>query len=151
MPSHRNQRMAQAIREVVATAILFEIADPRVCSVTVLRVDVSGDLRHATVFVSIMGTPTEQRRAFEGLKHATGFLQARVAARLQTRFTPVLTFKLDESIKKSAELARLLDEAMADQGSTAARESKASEAPAAEPVAARSNGHPAPGDGPESP
>ena len=47
MPSHRNQRMAEAIREVVATAILFEVADPRVQSVTVLRVELSGDLRQA--------------------------------------------------------------------------------------------------------
>ena len=50
MPSHRSLRMAEAIREVVATAILFDVADPRVRSVTVLRVEVSGDLRYATVF-----------------------------------------------------------------------------------------------------
>ena len=113
MPSHRNQRMAEAIREVVATAILFEVADPRVQSVTVLRVELSGDLRQAKVYVSIMGTESEQRRALAGLNHATGFIQARVANRLQTRFTPVLSFKLDESVKKSVELGRLIDEAVA--------------------------------------
>jgi ribosome-binding factor A len=105
--------MAEAIREVVATAILFEVADPRVNSVTVLRVAVSGDLRQATVFVSIMGTPSEQKRAFEGLKHASGFLQARVAARLQTRFTPVLSFKLDPGVKRSVEITRLIEQAIA--------------------------------------
>src|SRR5206468_1398136 len=89
MPSHRSLRMAQAIREVVATAILFEVADPRVRAVTVLGVEVSGDLRHAKVHVSIMGTEAQQQRALEGLNHASGFLQARVAARLQTRFTPI--------------------------------------------------------------
>ena len=68
MPSHRSLRMAEAIREVVATAILFEVADPRVRSVTVLRVEVSGDLRQATVFVSIMGTEAEQKRALRGLE-----------------------------------------------------------------------------------
>ena len=113
MPSHRSQRMAEAIREVVATAILFEVADPRVQSVTVLRVELSGDLRQAKVYVSIMGTESERRRALEGLNHATGFIQARVAARLQTRFTPVLGFKLDDSVKKSVELGRLIDEAVA--------------------------------------
>jgi ribosome-binding factor A len=113
MPSHRSLRMAQAIREVVANAILFDVADPRVRSVTVLRVEVSGDLRNAKVYVSIMGTEAERRRALEGLHHATGFLQARVAARLQTRFTPVLSFSLDDSVKKSVELARLIDEAVA--------------------------------------
>ena len=114
MPSHRSLRMAEAIREVVSSAILFEVADPRVRSVTVLRVEVSGDLRNATVYVSIMGTEAEQKLAHaRACKHATGFLQSRVAARLQTRFTPVLTFKRDDSVKKSIEMSRLIDEALA--------------------------------------
>ena len=85
----------------------------RIHSVTVLGADVSGDLRHATIFVSVMGTEAEQNRAIQGLNHAAGFLQSRVAARLQTRFTPVLNFKLDDSVKKSIELSRLIDEAVA--------------------------------------
>jgi ribosome-binding factor A len=113
MPPYRSQRIAEAIREVVSTAILFELADPRIHSITVLRADVSGDLRHATIYVSIMGTQADQKRALEGLQHAAGFLQSRVAARLQTRFTPVLSFKLDDSVKKSIELSRLIDEAVA--------------------------------------
>ena len=86
--------MAEAIREVVATAILLDVADPRVRSVTVVRVEVTGDLRFATVFVSIMGSESERKRSLRGLDHATGFLQARVAARLQTRFTPVLSLQI---------------------------------------------------------
>src|SRR5437870_271742 len=99
MPSHRTQRLAEAIREVVSAAILFEVADPRVHSITVLRTEMSGDHRNATVYVSIMGTPAEQRTAMQGLKSASGFLQSRVAARLQTRYTPILAFKLDDSVK----------------------------------------------------
>jgi ribosome-binding factor A len=113
MPSHRSLRMAEAIREVVSSAILFEVADPRVRSVTVLRVEVSGDLRNAAVYVSIMGTPSEQDLAMTGLRHAAGFLQSRVAARLQTRFTPILSFKKDDSVKKSIEISRLIDTAIA--------------------------------------
>jgi ribosome-binding factor A len=113
MPSHRSLRMAQAIREVVSSAILFEVADPRVHAVTVLGVEVSNDMRHATVHVSIMGTESEQNLAMRGLQHATGFLQAKVAARLQTRFTPVLAFKRDDSVKKSFEITRLIDETIA--------------------------------------
>ncbi len=105
--------MAEAIREVVSTAILFDVADPRVHGITVLRVEVSSDLRSAIAFVSIMGTEKEQKLAMSGLKHATGFLQARMANRLQTRFTPVLTFKFDESIKKSVEISKLIDDALA--------------------------------------
>jgi ribosome-binding factor A len=113
MPSHRSLRIAEAIREVVSAAILFEVADPRVKAVTVLRVEVSGDQRNATVHVSVMGTDAEQELALRGLKHAAGFLQSRVAARLQTRFTPILSFKKDDSVKKSIEIARLIDTAMA--------------------------------------
>ena len=113
MPSHRSLRIAQAIREVVATSILFEVADPRVRAVTVLHVEVSSDLRQAKVFVSIMGTPLEQKQALQGLNHAAGFLQARVAARLQIRYTPILSFKTDESVKKSVAIGRLIDEAVA--------------------------------------
>jgi ribosome-binding factor A len=113
MPSHRTQRVAEAIREVVASAILFEVADPRVKGVTVLSVDVTGDLRNATVHVTVMGTEAEQVLALRGLQHAAGFLQSRVAARLQTRFTPILSFKKDEGVKKSVALSRLIDEALA--------------------------------------
>jgi ribosome-binding factor A len=119
MPSHRSLRVAEAIREVVATTILHEIADPRVRSVTVVRVEVTSDLRFATVFVSIMGSESQRKRSLQGLEHAAGFLQARVAARLQTRFTPVLSFKYDDSVRKSAELSRLIDEAVASDRSRA--------------------------------
>jgi ribosome-binding factor A len=105
--------MAEAIREVVSSAILFEVADPRVHSVTVLRVEVTADLRNASIYVSIMGNEAERKQTFRGLVHATGFLQARVAARLQTRFTPILSFKHDESVKKSLEVSRLIEEALA--------------------------------------
>jgi ribosome-binding factor A len=113
MPSHRTQRLAEAIREVVSAAILFEVANPRVHSITVLRTEMSGDHRNATVYVSVMGTPAEQRTAMQGLKSASGFLQSRVAARLQTRYTPILAFKLDDSVKKSVEMSRMIDEALA--------------------------------------
>jgi ribosome-binding factor A len=113
MPSHRSLRIAEAIREVVASAILFDVADPRVRSVTVLGVDVSPDMRNATIRVTIMGNAAEQKQAYQGLRHATGFLQARVAARLQIRFTPALNFQVDDSVKKSVEMARLIDAAVA--------------------------------------
>jgi ribosome-binding factor A len=113
MPSHRSLRMAEAIREVVSSAILFEVADPRVHSTTVLRVEVSDDLRTARIFVSVMGTDEEQRLAMSGLKSAARFLQARVAARLQTRFTPILSFQRDDSVKKSIAISRLIDDALA--------------------------------------
>ncbi len=113
MPSHRPLRVAEAIREVVSSAILFEVSDPRVTGITVLRAEVSGDLRSAAVFVSIMGTEPEQKQAMKGLQSAAGFLQAKVAARLQTKVTPHLTFKSDVGIKRSIEMSKMIDDALA--------------------------------------
>ena len=115
MPSHRSLRVAEAIREVVSSSILFEVSDPRVTGITVLRSEVSGDLRNAIVIVSIMGTESEQKQAMKGLQSASGFLQAKVAARLQTRTTPHLTFQLDVGIKRSIEMSKLIDDALAGE------------------------------------
>jgi ribosome-binding factor A len=105
--------VAEAIREVVSQAILFEMKDPRVQGVTVLRAQVTGDLRHAKIFVSLMGDSKQQKLTLNGLKHARGFLQSKIADRLQTRWTPVIQFVVDEGVKKSIEISRLIDQAMA--------------------------------------
>jgi ribosome-binding factor A len=112
MKTHRLARVAEAIREVASETILFELHDPRVKRVTVTRAEVSGDLQHAKVYVSIMGTEKEQQLTMHGLRHATGFVQAKLAKRLQTRFTPALTFVVDEGVKKSIEMTRLINEAL---------------------------------------
>ncbi|MBY0229146.1 MAG: 30S ribosome-binding factor RbfA [Gemmataceae bacterium] len=112
LKTHRLARVAEAIREVAAETILFELRDPRVKLVTVTRAEVSGDLQHAKVYVSVMGTEKEQALAMHGLRHAAGFVQSRLAKRLETRFTPVITFVLDEGVKKSIEMTRLIQEAM---------------------------------------
>ena len=87
-----------------------------------------GDLRNATINVSIMGSEAEQKTAMAGLKSATGYLQAKVANRLQTRFTPVLAFKLDDSVKKSVAISRLIDEALADEQAPALQDEDEREA-----------------------
>src|SRR5579871_4882159 len=113
MKTHRLARVAEAVREVASETILYELRDPRVKLVTVTRAEVSGDLQHAKVYVSVMGTPKEQELTLRGLKHAAGFVQAKLARRLQTRFTPVLTFVLDQGVKHSIEMTRLINEALA--------------------------------------
>lgn len=134
MTSHRTLRVAEAVREVVASAILSEVSDPRVQGVTVLSAHVSADLRSAVVNVSVMGNPSEQRLALRGLNHAAGFLQSRVAARLQTRFTPILTFELDDSVKKSIAMSRLIDQAIADDQIAAAERLKSRASDAEQPL-----------------
>ncbi|AMV30117.1 Ribosome-binding factor A [Gemmata sp. SH-PL17] len=110
MKSHRIARVSEVIRETAANAILFELKDPRVKNVTVTRAEVSGDLQHAKVFVSVMGTEKEQQLTMHGLKSAAGFVQTKLADRLTSRYVPHVTFVIDEGVKKSIEIARLIRE-----------------------------------------
>jgi len=114
MKTHRLARVAEAVREVASETILFELRDPRVKLVTVTRAEVSGDLQHAKVYVSVMGTDKEQQLTLRGLRHAAGFIQSKLARRLQTRFTPTLNFILDKGVKNSIEMTRLINEALAE-------------------------------------
>lgn len=112
MSSRRTLKAAAAIREVVSMAILAEVRDPRVRDVTVTKVEVSGDMREAKVYVSIMGDETKQRLAIHGLQSSAGFLQAKVASRIDTRYTPRLEFVLDQGVKKSIEIATILNQVL---------------------------------------
>ena len=112
MKTHRLARVAEAIREVASQTILFELRDPRVKNVTVTGVEVSSDLRSAKVYVSIMGDERTQRLSMQGLSSARGFLQAKIADRVQTRYTPILHFQLDMGVKRSIEASRLLREVL---------------------------------------
>jgi ribosome-binding factor A len=119
MKSHRIARVNEVVREVAAEAILFEIKDPRVKNVTVTRAEVSGDLQHAKVFVSLMGTEKEQKLTLYGLQSAAGFVQTKLAKRMTTRYVPHVTFVVDEGVKKSIEIARLIREEQLKRGEVA--------------------------------
>lgn len=101
MTSRRLLKAAEAIREVVASSILTELRDPRVRDVTVISVQVTPDMREAKVNVSVMGDETQQRLSLRGLQNAAGFLQSRIADRIETRYTPKLEFVLDKGIQHS--------------------------------------------------
>jgi ribosome-binding factor A len=108
--ARRLLKAAEAIREVVSMAILTELRDPRVQNVTVLAVEVAPDMREAKVFISVMGSESQQRTTLNGLKNATGFLQAKIADRIETRYTPRLTFVIDEGVKKSVAVQQILEQ-----------------------------------------
>ncbi len=113
--SRRVLKVASAIREVVSMAILTEIKDPRVHDVTVTFVEVSPDLRHAKIHVSVMGNMTQQKTVLAGLQNAAGFLQQKIGRRIETRYTPRLKFVLDQGVKKSIEVSRILKEVLPDR------------------------------------
>ena len=93
-------------------AILTEMRDPRVKNVTVVGVEVLPDMKSAKVFVSIMGSEKDQLLGLSGLQNAAGFLQQKIAERIETRYTPRLTFVLDKGVKASLEVNRILREVL---------------------------------------
>lgn len=93
-------------------AILTEVRDPRVRDVTVTRVEMDPDMRAATIHVSIMGSPAKQQLALRGLANSAGFLQSRIAERIETRYTPRLRFEIDRGLKHALEIARVLGEVL---------------------------------------
>lgn len=96
-------------------AILTELRDPRVKNVTVLGVEVAPDMREAKVIVSIMGNKTQQSTSMRGLQNSAGFLQSRIADRIDTRYTPRLSFVLDDGIKKSIAVTQILEQIAAER------------------------------------
>jgi ribosome-binding factor A len=119
MKTHRLARVAEVVREVAAETILHEVRDPRVKNVTVTRAEVAGDLQHAKVYVSIMGSEREQKICLNGLQRAAGFVQSRLGERMRSRFIPAIQFVLDKGVKNSIEVARLINEALGPRNETA--------------------------------
>lgn len=134
MQSRRQAKIARAIQEQVSTSVLFELRDPRVKNVTVLHAEVAADNKSAKVYVSIMGDDKEQALCMHGLESARGYLQSRIADRIETRWTPILTFVNDNGIKKSVETARQLRELLEGSSETdeAADPEVSGEAPTAD-------------------
>ncbi|MFN2398804.1 MAG: 30S ribosome-binding factor RbfA [Gemmatimonadaceae bacterium] len=113
MPPHhrRADRVAEAIREEVATWLTEGAGDPRIVGlVTVTGVDVTQDLRHARVFISVMGSEVEQATTFEAIAGLTGFMRSRLAKRLRLRFAPELEFRKDATVEQAGRIERLLAE-----------------------------------------
>jgi ribosome-binding factor A len=112
MSSRRLLKAAAAVREVVSMSILTELRDPRVQDVTVTFVEVAPDMRSAKVHVSIMGNDSKQNLALRGLQRSAGFLQAKIAERIDTRYTPRLEFVLDKGVKNSIAVSQILQEVL---------------------------------------
>jgi ribosome-binding factor A len=104
------RRVNEAVREVVSNHIAGDLKDPRIGFVTVTGVDTSPDLRHARVFVSVLGNEVEREEGLQGLTSAAGFLQSQVGAELRMKRTPTLEFVHDPSIDHGMRIERLISE-----------------------------------------
>jgi ribosome-binding factor A len=110
MPAERMRRVNEAVREVLSVRLAEGLKDPRIGFVTVTAVETSPDLRHARVFVSVLGDETERDRTLAGLASSHGLLQAAIASELRMKRTPTLDFVYDESIDRGMRISELLDE-----------------------------------------
>ena len=120
MPGGRMRRVDEAVREVLSDAISTDLKDPRVGFVTVTAVKTSRDLRHARVYVSVLGDEETRNESLAGLRSAHGFLQAAISRQLHLKHTPTLTFEYDETVARAARLTELLDQGPdAEDGSDA--------------------------------
>ncbi|MGI8623665.1 MAG: 30S ribosome-binding factor RbfA [Solirubrobacteraceae bacterium] len=104
------RRVDEAMREVLSDAIAEDLKDPRIGFVTVTAVDTSPDLRHASVWVSVLGDETQRKLTLDGLRSAHGVLQREVARQLRLKYTPQLEFGYDDTAERAARVERLLRE-----------------------------------------
>ncbi|MFH1622097.1 MAG: 30S ribosome-binding factor RbfA [Candidatus Omnitrophota bacterium] len=106
----RKERVQEAIKQEVSSIIHDELKDPRIGFVTVTRTELSPDLRHARIFVSVLGKQELSNSTFKALGSAKGFIRKLLAQRLKMRFTPDITFKEDKSVEYSIYISKKIDE-----------------------------------------
>lgn len=117
--TRRTERLNEVIRAEISDILKRQVKDPRLSSfVTVTEVTVSKDLRHARVFVSIMGTDEEKKAVLEGLKSAGGFLRRQLSERIDIRYMPELAFENDTSIEHGSHLLDLMRQIDSDRNGT---------------------------------
>lgn len=114
--SRRIERVADEILHVVAELLRREIKDPRIGMVTLTKVELSADLRHARVYFSVIGGVEARDRSLAGLRSAAGFLRSRLGRRLGLRVAPEIVFAFDSSMEEADRVSRLLKEAGATDG-----------------------------------
>lgn len=107
---HRQEKLGEQIAIEVSDLLRTRVKDPRVGFASITHVEVSGDLRHAKIFVSVMGEEEDKKSTMEALRHASGFLRHEMAGRLTLRFMPEIVFKLDSSIEQGSHILSLIRE-----------------------------------------
>jgi ribosome-binding factor A len=108
MRGGRMRRVDEAMRAVLSAAIAKDLKDPRIGFITVTGVKTSPDLRHARVYVSVLGSDPDREGSLDGLRSAHGFLQRRLADELSLKHTPSLTFAYDDSVDRGMRINRLI-------------------------------------------
>ena len=114
LQNKRSDRVGDLIQREISDILHRQIKDPRIGFCTIMRVDVSEDLRHAKARVSVMGSESQQKSTLAGLKSAGGYIRREIGRRISLRHTPEIVFMLDESIEHSLRISELIDEGQFD-------------------------------------
>jgi ribosome-binding factor A len=123
MPNpHRQEKLGELFAVELSDLLRTRVKDPRVGFASITHVEVSGDYRHARIYVSVMGSDEERDNTMKALKHATGFLRHELASRIVLRYMPEIVFKLDTSIEKGSRILELIRENEKSMGNTATQE-----------------------------
>jgi len=113
MSYQRAERIAEEIKRELSDILRNHVRDPRITNMaSVIKVDVSRDLRHAKIYVSVLGDREEKQKTMQGLDRATGFIRKELGQRLGLRYVPEISFVLDESIEYSIHIAQRIEELM---------------------------------------
>ena len=115
MTGRRPERLAEEIREEVARMVASELKDPRIGFVTVTRVELTSDLRHARVHVGVLGSAAERDRTLATLRQAAGFVRREIGRRLRVRYSPEIDFRYDRGLEATDRVARILGEVGASE------------------------------------
>ncbi|HIE03621.1 MAG TPA: 30S ribosome-binding factor RbfA [Candidatus Latescibacteria bacterium] len=108
MSFSRMEKVGSLLRREISSVLRTKVKDPRVRSVAVTGVEVTEDLRHARAYVSVMGSPQEQKEAIEGLNRASKFIRAELGRRLRIKRVPEIAFLRDTSYEYGAHIEELL-------------------------------------------
>ena len=114
--SVRIARLRELFKEEISAILQREMKDPRIGFVSITDVELSPDLRHAKVFVSILGDAEAKASTMAGLENARGFIRKELGRRIRLRYTPEVLFRLDESIERGARVQRLLRQVAEAEG-----------------------------------
>ncbi len=117
MSSRRQLRVAEMIQQELATMITFDLRDPRLAFVSVTRVQVSPDLRHANVYISSLSGEEAETEIMAALRKASGFLRRQLGSRTTLRYVPELAFHFDDGLIQSQRMSDLLDEIASEETS----------------------------------
>jgi ribosome-binding factor A len=106
----RSERVQELLLKEISALIQRGLKDPRIGFATVTTVDLSNNLKHAKVYISVLGTESEQRDTITGLTNASGFIRGSLGKNLNLRYIPVLEFILDETAKRVAKINKIINE-----------------------------------------